>query len=69
MGADNSVDKSLEELWNWGGVDQGGLIHYTFHLQAEVRRLRDAAAQTGWLGRRASPRGVTETHSKVKLNI
>ena len=45
MGVDNSVDKSLEELWNWGQADPDGLIHYTFELQAEVRRLRDAAAQ------------------------
>ena len=45
MGADNSVDKSWEELWNWGQADPGGLINYTFELQAEVRRLRDAAAQ------------------------
>jgi transposase len=45
MAADNSVDKSLAELWSWGRSDQGGLIHYTFELQAEVRRLRDGAAQ------------------------
>jgi len=45
MAADNSVDKSLAELWSWGRSDQGGLIHYTFELQAEVRRLRDRAAQ------------------------
>jgi transposase len=45
MGAGYSVDKSLEELWNWGQTDQRGLVHYTFELQAEVRRLRDAAAQ------------------------
>ena len=45
MGADNSVDKSWAELWSWGQADQGGLITYTFELQAEVRRLRDAAAQ------------------------
>jgi transposase len=45
MGADNSVDKSLEELWKWGQADPNGLINYTFELQAEVRRLRDAAAQ------------------------
>lgn len=45
MRAADSVHKSLEELWNWGKADLGGLIQYTFELQAEVRRLRDAAAQ------------------------
>lgn len=45
MDADNSVDKSLEDLWNWGQADPRGLVNYTFELQAEVRRLRDAAAQ------------------------
>jgi transposase len=45
MDASDSADKTLEELWSWGKADQGGLIHYTFELQAEVRRLRDAAAQ------------------------
>lgn len=45
MGANNSVDKSLEELWSWGQTDPRALAHYTFELQAEIRRLRDAAAQ------------------------
>ena len=45
MDADTSVDKSLEELRSWGQADPGGLAGYTFELQAEVRRLRDAAAQ------------------------
>lgn len=45
MGVDNSVDKSLEELRRWGQSDPCGLANYTFTLQAEVRRLRDAAAQ------------------------
>lgn len=45
MGEDNSADKSLEELWTWEKADPRGLIHYTFALQVEVRRLRDAAAQ------------------------
>ena len=45
MGADNSVDKSWQELWNWQQADPSGLVNYAFELQAEVRRLRDAAAQ------------------------
>ena len=45
MGADHSVDKSWEELWRWGQADPRGLVDYTFQLQAEVRRLRDSAAQ------------------------
>src|SRR5512136_2064732 len=45
MRADNSVDKSLEELFCWGQSDPRGLAEYTFQLQAEVRRLRDSAAQ------------------------
>ena len=45
MPADTSVDKSLEELRSWGRADPCGLADYAFALQAEVRRLRDAAAQ------------------------
>jgi hypothetical protein len=45
MPPDNSVNKSWEELWNWGQTDPRGLVDYTCALQAEVRRLRDAAAQ------------------------
>jgi transposase len=45
MAADNSVDKSWQELWNWQQADPPGLVDYAFELQAEVRRLRDAAAQ------------------------
>jgi transposase len=45
MPADNSVDKSWQELWNWQQADPPGLVDYAFELQAEVRRLRDAAAQ------------------------
>ena len=45
MGTAISVDKSWEELWSWGQADQRGLVDYTFALQAEVRRLRDLAAQ------------------------
>ncbi len=45
MAADNSVDKSREELWKWQQTDPRGLVDYTFELQAEVRRLRDRAAQ------------------------
>jgi len=45
MPADNSVNKSLAELRSWGQSDPCGLADYTFQLQAEVRRLRDAAAQ------------------------
>jgi transposase len=46
MAAATSVDKSLEELRHWGQSDPDTLAHYTFALQAEVRRLRDAAAQS-----------------------
>src|ERR1700690_505071 len=45
MPSEPSVDKSLEELSSWGQADPNGLAAYTFELQAEVRRLRDAAAQ------------------------
>ena len=45
MAADNSVDKSWQELWNWQQADPHGLVDYAFELQVEVRRLRDAAAQ------------------------
>lgn len=45
MSVGSSVDKSLAELRNWGQTDPGGLADYTFALQAEVRRLRDTAAQ------------------------
>lgn len=45
MRAENSVDKSWEELWNWGQAAPRELVDYTFELQAEVRRLRDLAAQ------------------------
>ena len=45
MAANNSVDKSWQELWNWQQADPPGLVDYAFELQAEVRRLRDAAAQ------------------------
>ena len=43
--ADNSVAKSWEELWTWGQADPHALVDYAFELQAEVGRLRDAAAQ------------------------
>jgi transposase len=45
MDATSSVDKSPEELWRWSQTDPRGLVDYTFELQVEVRRLRDAAAQ------------------------
>ena len=44
MPANISADKTLEQLLNWAQTDPLGLIDYTFELQAEVRRLRDAAA-------------------------
>ena len=43
MAANNSVDKSWQELWNWHQAEPRGLVDYAFELQAEVRRLRDAA--------------------------
>jgi len=45
MDATASVDKSWEDLWRWQQADPRGLVDYTFELQAQVRRLRDAAAQ------------------------
>jgi transposase len=45
MRADTSVDKSWEDLWSWGQTDLRGLVDYIFALQAEVRRLKDSAAQ------------------------
>jgi transposase len=46
MDATASVNKSIEELRHWVQTDADTLVHYTFQLQAEVRRLRDAAAQS-----------------------
>ncbi len=45
MRANNSADKSREELWRWHQTDPRGLVDYTFELQAQVQRLRDRAAQ------------------------
>jgi transposase len=45
MAAADSVDKSWEELRRWNRSDPRGFVDYAFELQAEVRRLRDAAAQ------------------------
>ena len=41
----NSVVKDRAELMRLGRTDLAGLVDYTFELQQEVRRLRDAAAQ------------------------
>jgi transposase len=46
MAALASADKSLAELRHWVQTDADTLVHYTFELQAEVRRLRDMAAQS-----------------------
>jgi transposase len=46
MDAAASVNKSIEELRHWMRTDADTLVHYTFELQAEVRRLRDIAAQS-----------------------
>lgn len=46
MDTATSVDKSLEELRYWVQTDPDTLVHYTFELQAQVRRLRDVAAQS-----------------------
>ncbi len=46
MPAAISADKSREELRDWSQTDPEGLVGYAFDLQTEVRRLRDAAAQT-----------------------
>ena len=45
MPAAASADKSFEELWQWQRSDPRGLVDYTLQLQAELRRLRDLAAQ------------------------
>jgi len=45
MDATDSVDKTWQELWCWHQTDPRELVDYAFELQAEVRRLRDAAAQ------------------------
>lgn len=45
MHADTSVDKSWQQLWDWQQTDPRASVDYTFQLQMEVRRLRDAAAQ------------------------
>ena len=45
MPAAISADKTLEELWAWHQTDPRGLVDYTLQLQAQVRQLRDAAAQ------------------------
>ena len=41
----DSADKSFEQLWTWMRTDPRGLVDYTLKLQAELRLLRDAAAQ------------------------
>lgn len=46
MDASVSVDKSLEELRQWSQSDPDALAEHAFQLQAEVRRWRDAAAQS-----------------------
>jgi transposase len=45
MAANTSVDKSWQQLWDWQQSDPRALVDYTFELQRELRRLRDAAAQ------------------------
>jgi len=45
MDADNSANKSWEELFCWCQADPLSFVSYTLQLQEEVRRLRDAAAQ------------------------
>jgi len=46
MDAPAFVDKSLEELRQWAHTDADALVHYTFGLQAELRRLLDRVAQS-----------------------
>ena len=45
MCANNSLDKSRQQLWHWGKSDLDGLVDYTFELQSRLRHLQDAAAQ------------------------
>ena len=45
MPAATFADKSLEELRRWQQTDPDGLVDYTFNLQAQLRQLRDTAAQ------------------------
>jgi transposase len=45
MPANASADKSPEELRRWLQTDPDGLLDYTLQLQAQLRQLRDTAAQ------------------------
>lgn len=45
MPAATSADKSREQLRHWQQTDPDGLLDYTLQLQAQLRQLRDAAAQ------------------------
>jgi len=53
MCADNSADKSREDLLAWGKVQLPALVDYTLALQAELRRLRDRAAENSTNSSRA----------------
>lgn len=45
MSTENSVVKSRAQLLDWGQTHLEGLVDYTWELQQEVGRLRDATAQ------------------------
>jgi transposase len=45
MGSADSEVKSWDQLWSWNQADPRGFVDYAFGLQAQVCRLRDAAAQ------------------------
>src|SRR5512142_1499841 len=53
MCADSFADKSRETLLAWGKNDLPGVVDYTLALQAEVRRLRDRAAENSTNSSRA----------------
>jgi hypothetical protein len=69
MCANNSLDKSRQELRDRGKTDLDGLVDYTFDLQAKVRLMQDAAAQNSrnsWRG--CGPfAGVREATRKQRL--
>jgi transposase len=59
----NSVVKSRAQLLEWGRADLPELVNYTLELQAEVGRLRDAAAQNS---RNSSRPPSTDRQEKPK---
>jgi transposase len=67
MPVGTSVDKSLAELRSWGQTDPSGLADYTFELQAQVRGLRDKAAQNSTNSSRPPSSDRTESPKPKSL--